>query len=204
MTLLRYRQNNMENQTPALNKALVEARKEIHNPAFDSTNPHFKSKFASLKAVIAAIVPVMAKHGIAVVQDLVTMDGGVGCYTYLLHESGEEKRFGPFVVYPTKNDPQGQASASTYARRYGLQAVGNVVGDVDDDGNAASEPSFSSKQMKTKVWNTMKDAAAENDALKCGETWRELTTDQQKEIWKELSSGQRSTIKTLLAETDEE
>ena len=65
-------------------------------------------------------------------------------------------------------------------------------------------PGFSSKMAKTKSWNALKDAAAEDDALKCGETWRELTSDQQKELWKELSSGQRSTIKKLLAETGDD
>lgn len=63
--------------------------------------------------------------------------------------------------------------------------------------------SFSSKQMKTKVWKALRDAAAEEDSLKSRETWDEMTPDQQKEIWHELSSGQRSTLKKLLAETKE-
>jgi hypothetical protein len=154
--------------------------------------------------VIASVVPILAQHGIAVVQDIQTIDGGVACYTHLFHESGESMTFGPLVMNATKSDPQGFASASTYARRYHLMAVGCVVGDADDDGNAASEPAFSSKQMKTKVWNSMKDAAADEDALKCRETWNELNTDQQKDIWNELSSGQRATIKKLLAETKDD
>ena len=39
-----------------LNKALVDARREIKNPKLDSENPFFNSKFASLKSVIAATV----------------------------------------------------------------------------------------------------------------------------------------------------
>jgi len=63
--------------------------------------------------------------------------------------------------------------------------------------------SFSSKQMKTKVWNALKEAASEEDDLKCKETWRELSTEQQLEIWQDLSSGIRSTIKKLLEEENE-
>ena len=191
--------------TPKLNKALCEARKEIENPSFDSENPHFRNKFASLKAVIRAVVPVMAKHGIAVVQDLQTIDGGIACLTHLLHDSGESMTLGPLVLTPTGGDPQKQASASTYARRYHLMAVGCVVGDVDDDGNAASASNFKSKQMKAKYYDGLKAGAAEDDALKVRELWDELETEQQLEIWNDLkqSSRVRTTIKRLLDETAE-
>ena len=39
-----------------------------------------------------------------------------------------------------KNDPQGQGSAITYARRYALMAMLALVADEDDDANAASKP----------------------------------------------------------------
>jgi hypothetical protein len=42
---------------------------------------------------------------------------------------------------PTKHDPQGMRSATTYARRYGLSAILGIVTDDDDDGNASSQPS---------------------------------------------------------------
>jgi len=130
----------MSELTPKLNAALVKARADIQNPHFDSSNPHYKNKFASLKSVVNAVIPTLAEHGIAVIQDLQTIDGGVACYTHLCHESGEEKVFGPLVMNATKPDPQGYAAASTYARRYHLMAVCVVVGDEDDDGEAASKP----------------------------------------------------------------
>jgi hypothetical protein len=40
-----------------------------------------------------------------------------------------------------KNDPQGQGSAITYARRYSLCSVLNLVADDDDDGQAAAQGS---------------------------------------------------------------
>jgi hypothetical protein len=41
-------------------------------------------------------------------------------------------------LYLVKDDPQGQGSAVTYARRYSYMSVLGLVADVDDDGNAAS------------------------------------------------------------------
>ena len=121
----------------SLAKALAAAQAEMSNPGFDSANPHFKSKFASLAAVRNAVVPVLAKHGIAVLQDLQTTENGIACYTVLMHESGQTRTLGPLVMPASKADAQGFGSASTYARRYALQSVACVVGDDDDDGNAA-------------------------------------------------------------------
>ena len=39
-----------------------------------------------------------------------------------------------------KQDPQGQGSAVTYARRYSYCAALGIVADEDDDGQAASQP----------------------------------------------------------------
>lgn len=120
--------------------ALVKAMLEIQNPGLDATNPHFKSKFASLPAVRNAIVPIMAKHGIAVTQELKNTTGGVSCLTTLTHVSGQQMAFGPLEMPAMKPDAQGLGSAATYARRYALLAVACVAGDEDDDGNAASKP----------------------------------------------------------------
>lgn len=202
--LLRGLGGTIVDKTPELNKAFAAARKEIKNPSFDSENPHFRSKFASLQAVMNATIPKLAEHGISVHQDLQTADGGIACYTHLCHESGEEKVYGPLVIPFTKHDAQGYASASTYARRYHLMGVVGVVGDNDDDGNAASESAFKSKQAKTKYWKGLKDAASEDDSLKARELWDELNNEQRQEVWRDLSSGIRSTIKGLLDQTKEE
>lgn len=119
-------------------KALAAAQAEMANPAFDSQNPHFRSKFASLAAVRNAVVPVLAQHGISMCQDLQTTEKGIACLTILTHESGEQMTFGPLTMPATKPDAQGFGSAATYARRYSLMAVAGVVGDEDDDANAAS------------------------------------------------------------------
>ena len=178
-----------------INKALIAARMDIHNPQFDSTNPHFKNKFASLKAVIAAVIPPMAEHGIAVIQDLKTVDGGIACYTHLYHESGEEKTFGPLVMNATKSDPQGYASASTYARRYHLMAVGGVVGDTDDDGNAASESAFGSVAKRSTLRNKLLKAIDDGDDQAVVQLSEEMNNDQKAEMWELFNIPQKKQLK---------
>jgi hypothetical protein len=127
-----------DGRTGQISAALAKAQLEMSNPGFDSANPHFKNKFASLAAVRNAVVPLLAKHGIAMSQDLSSTDGTVVCTTILMHGSGQRLTFGPLILPVSKNDAQGFGSAATYARRYSLMAVAGVVGDDDDDANAAT------------------------------------------------------------------
>jgi len=61
---------------------------------------------------------------------------------------------------------------------------------------------FSSKQMKTKYYKLFKEHAGNDDAMGVKELVAELNQEQQLEIWQDLSSGIRSTIKRLLEEED--
>jgi hypothetical protein len=127
------------NPTGKLAEALAKAQAEMSNPKFDKTNPHFRNKFASLAAVRDAVIPVLARNGIACIQNVYTAESGrVACTTSLYHGSGETLTFGPLEMPVSKSDAQGFGSAATYARRYHLMAVANVVGDEDDDANEAT------------------------------------------------------------------
>lgn len=133
---------------PDLAKALVAAHKELINPKFDSENSYFSSRYASLAACRNATVPILAKHGVALLQDLrttqiqTTTDGqfvyGAECYTLLVHESGQGVQLGPYTVPSKDATAQALCSSSTYARRYALNGATSIVGDDDDDGNAAT------------------------------------------------------------------
>ncbi len=121
--------------------ALLAAQKEMGVALKDSNNPFFKSRYADLNAIIDASVPVLNKNGIAVLQSpsVVTyVDGTNGdiIQTILLHESGEYLAGQSKVVAAKQNDPQSQGSATTYARRYGLQAMVTLKAE-DDDGEGA-------------------------------------------------------------------
>ena len=103
----------------------------------DTVNPFFKSVYADLAAIIDVIREPMSSNGLAILQSIETDAGDVVITTLLSHTSGQWVETA-LRLKPTKNDPQGVASAATYGRRIGLQSLVGVAADTDDDGNAAS------------------------------------------------------------------
>lgn len=125
----------------ALIAALCKARGEFAPATKESTNPHFRSKYADLETVVNATFPSLVKHGLFVIQTFC----GDTLETMLAHESGEWiKGTQPLLG---KQDPQGIASASTYARRYGLMAILGVAPE-DDDGNTAQKSYLEAKEER--------------------------------------------------------
>lgn len=123
----------------AVANALTAAQSELKNPYNKADNPYFKSKYAPLHNILNDVRPVLAKHGLSVIQRPATSeDGSVGVETMILHNSGQYIVFEPFYMKLAKNDPQAAGSAITYARRYALNAVLGIAGEDDDDGNEAS------------------------------------------------------------------
>jgi hypothetical protein len=116
--------------------ALVKAHAEINGVVKSATNPFFKSKYATLEAVVEAVKPALLKQGIVVVQGLQDAENGVGIETMLLHTSGQWIS-STLRLPASKEDAQGYGSACTYGRRYGLMAICGVPAE-DDDGNAAT------------------------------------------------------------------
>lgn len=116
--------------------ALVAAQRELKNPHFDSTNPHFKSKFASLAAVRQEVIPTFAKHGLSISQWPVAANHSAGCLTFVGHISGEFMEES-FLIPVDKPNAHGYASAVTYAKRIAMMSVAAIVGDDDDDANGA-------------------------------------------------------------------
>lgn len=127
-----------ESNQSALATALVAAQTELRAITKDSTNPHFKSKFASLDTIIETVRPILAKNGLAIVQGMSAFENNViTVQSELLHVSGES--IGTSVYVPLqKADPQGAGAALTYGRRFGISALLCLATDEDDDGNNAS------------------------------------------------------------------
>ncbi len=118
--------------------ALAKAQSEMKSATFDKVNPHFKSKYASLSAVIDAVRDPLTRNGIAYVQRVSQCSNGVGVETVFLGHGGEFAT-GVVVVPLDKPTAQGMGSALTYARRYSLAMACCISADEDDDGNEAEK-----------------------------------------------------------------
>jgi hypothetical protein len=126
--------NQSENITD-LAGALAKAQAEIRNPAFDSTNPHFKNRYASLASHVDAVRAALPKHGLSVVQFVETPDAQrVTVTTRILHASGQWIE--SCVGCASGGKVQELGSAVTYLRRYALAAIVGIVGEEDDDGES--------------------------------------------------------------------
>ena len=119
-------------------KAFIQAQKSMEAVTKGRDNPAFKSKYAELSAVLEAIVPALNAAGIAVLQSPAFDGEMLTVTTLLIHESGASV-VSDLKLRPSKLDPQGIGSATTYGRRYSLLALAGVAPE-DDDGNAASGP----------------------------------------------------------------
>jgi ERF superfamily len=121
--------------------ALLAVQAEAPKIIKDQANLHFKSKFASLDAVMDAVGPILARHGLVWVT-LPGREEGEPVLAYkLVHAASGEELQGAMPLMLKSADPQGQGSALTYARRYSIMAVLGLVPDEDDDGNRAQKAS---------------------------------------------------------------
>lgn len=116
--------------------ALHKAQGSIKAALKDSTNPHFRSKYADLGSVVDAVKGPLLAEGIVFLQGVEDAENGVAVETMLLHTSGEWMS-SVLKIPASKQDAQGYGSAITYGRRYGLQSMCGVPAE-DDDGNAAT------------------------------------------------------------------
>lgn len=131
---------NQSESIKELAGALAKAQAKLRPAIKDSTNPHFKSKYADLGAIWEACREALTSNGLSVVQmPADSGEGRVALTTILLHASGEYIS-GTCSTRLQQDSAQGVGSALTYLRRYALAAMVGVVADEDDDGNAASRP----------------------------------------------------------------
>lgn len=95
-------------------------------------------QYADLSDMLDVVRPVLAKHGLALVQPVEREGRGmVVVSTWLLHSSGHLLRW-TFEV-SGEGSPQAIGSAITYGRRYCAQAALGIAADDDDDGQAAAQ-----------------------------------------------------------------
>lgn len=170
------------NENAPLFAAIAKAQAKIKGAIKDSTNPFFKSKYADLAACFEAVRGPFAEQGLAIVQ--LTHPDPLRVVTMIVHESGASIQDGGVPIKPTKDDPQGMGSGMTYARRYGLTAMAGLP-QIDDDGNAASQPAPDRQKMSQKEARAFADLIDNADIESgegvdaFGEAWIEIGQEAQ-------------------------
>jgi hypothetical protein len=180
--------------------ALVKAQKQFGPALKTSTNPHFRSRYADLSACVEAVVDALNANGIYLLQKNYDCTDGVMVETVFVHESGEMLECGIVHFPAVKHDPQGYASALTYARRYSLMASCGIAPE-DDDGNAASKKPVA-KETKANH-NAMQDhitAISESTTLeelqtRFKEAYKSAGTDKE---WLEAVTSAKDLMKRSL------
>lgn len=119
--------------------ALAKAQGKIEGAKKDSTNPHFKSKYADLASIWDACRQALSENEIAVIQSPEVIDGLMVLKTTIAHSSGESMTGTLLISAPANATAQQVGSAITYARRYSLASMVGVAPDDDDDGNSATD-----------------------------------------------------------------
>lgn len=184
-----------------ITKALIAAQQQMQHAELDAENPHFGSKYASLKSVIDAVKDALNENGIAYLQQSEPSEGGVTVTTTLNHESGETLSGGPVFVPADKSTAHGYGSALTYAKRYSLAMTCGISADVDDDANAAITDLAEYNQHVRELWETVaavkggiQKGPAQFDGDEDGydaaaEAWYELTNTQKQSLWLAPTKG---------------
>ena len=127
----------LENTHLTLIEALIAAQSEFPGIPKEAMGQARGGKYpyATLPAVLEAVVPSLNKHGIALIQRTAVEGESLTLHTILRHTSGEEVE--SVVPLPMPASWQDWGSAMTYARRYSITALAGVAPDDDDDGARA-------------------------------------------------------------------
>jgi hypothetical protein len=188
--------------------ALVGIHNELRAIVKDSKNPAFKSKYASLDAILDTIRPILVRNGCFVTQTVtegathnVTMRRKqnneqteqvvetfqetsvftITAASRCIHLSGQWIE-SISIVPVAKFDAHGLGAAQTYARRFSLASLLALATDDDDDGNAST------------IQHAPRHVAATPDVSV--EFWKlvkdkhgDLTIDSKREIYREYSGS---------------
>jgi len=151
--------------------ALSAAQAEMGPVVKNAVNPHFRSKYADLADVMQVALPALNKHGIAAWHSTVIADGATMMRTTLSHGESDTHINCDVPLIVAKNDMQGMKSATTYAKRIGIESLTGIAPE-DDDGNAAAKAPPKQEQRQQKPQETdaeaierAKEYLAEADSL---------------------------------------
>lgn len=179
-----------------INGKFALAWSRVENPPLDSVNPHFKSKFASLGAVLKAIRK--ACDGIAYIQafDVADMGGESILHIKSWVQDGEGRLELSRLRMPITDNPQQQGSIITYYRRYVAVTDWGIVGEEDDDAESAMKPKPTKKDELADLWQQCIDLGVKPDELT---SWYEANGFKGRKLT-QLNNAERMKVKAYLTE----
>lgn len=179
--------------------AFVAAQAELTNPHKDKTaniKAGFSYTYADLATILDHVRPVLARHGLAVSQNVTEADGGrLAVSTTLVHDSGEVLTFGP-LVGDSGRDWQGLGSAITYARRYALCAALGIAADDDDDAQTAPSKAKAKPQETKPVMGPDQFAAIADAMRSCNEVGPLVALAERAATF-DMTTEQRDALRSL-------
>lgn len=123
-----------------LYSAILKAQSKIETVRKNGENPHFRSKYATLDEIWETVRKAVNEAGLVVFCTIERQDGERVMVTHLAEVTSGEEIACAFPIAAAANTPQAIGSALTYARRYTLTALLEIVtGDGADDDGAAAE-----------------------------------------------------------------
>lgn len=122
-----------QNNTSNIYLKLWKAKQEIEGVKKNAKNPHFKSNYADINAILDAVEPILHKYDLILLQPI---ENGKVCSHIIDVDSG--KGIYSEIELPNIQDPQKLGGAVTYFRRYTLQSLLALQAE-DDDANTASQ-----------------------------------------------------------------
>lgn len=195
-------------QINELVKALSKAQKKFSHAEKNAKNPHFRSNYANLSAVIDACRDSLCDEGLSYAQVPKLNGEQWVCETMLFHSSGQWIS-NQVPILASRADAQGFGSGLTYARRYGLAALVGVAQE-DDDGNEAVKAKAEEKKPENKApkpdskQNTLSRIVAKvtERSIKPEDMKEIISGLYEKKSIKECDSSELSELLALLEEHD--
>ena len=163
---------------------LLEAKKQIGKVSKNAKNPHFKSNYTDINALIEAVEPVLLENGLLLLQPVIN-----GKVITRIVDIEDGKVIESIMDLPALTNPQQMGSAITYYRRYTLQSLLSLQAE-DDDANKASQtqptkkPTLSDKAFSSAIERMINGEVELYAKLKDSYT---LTPQQELEIKEVLS-----------------
>lgn len=140
---------NLKLALELVSAALVECQGKIKSAHMDAQNPFFKSKYATLGAIIESSREALYASGLAMQQIPTIKDGNVTVQTVIRHKSGQWLDGGTMTLPLEGNDRNSDAqiagSICTYLKRYSWASNLGIYADEDDDGTNAPKGAVARK-----------------------------------------------------------